>query len=160
MFITFFTKAPPLGSILTPRNTAHAVPSYFFKIVLCIIIPYISRSCKLSLYFMVSLHNTLRRHLYLLGLSNSPLCRWCEAGEETSAHVLCECEALASRRHAYLGSFWSQEILRILTWGPSGTTARLQGSHDSIWGTKGLSYLRPRCIGAERPRTHMQSNLI
>jgi len=35
-------------------------------------------------------HNTLRRHLYLLGLSNSPLCRWCEAGEETSAHVLCE----------------------------------------------------------------------
>jgi hypothetical protein len=51
-------------------------------------------------------HNTLRRHLYLLGLSNSPLCRWCEAGEETSARVLCECEALASRRHAHLGSFF------------------------------------------------------
>jgi len=51
-------------------------------------------------------HNTLRRHLYLLGLSNSPLCRWCGAGEETSDHVLCECEALASRRHAYLGSFF------------------------------------------------------
>jgi len=30
----------------------------------------------------------------------------CEAGEETSAHVLCECEPLASRRHAYLGSFF------------------------------------------------------
>jgi len=51
-------------------------------------------------------HNTLRRHLYLLGLPNSPLCRWCEAREETSAHVLCECEALASRRHAHLGSFF------------------------------------------------------
>ena len=51
-------------------------------------------------------HNTLRRHLYLLGLTNSPLCRWCEAGEETSAHVLCECEALVSRRHVYLGSFF------------------------------------------------------
>jgi hypothetical protein len=51
-------------------------------------------------------HNTLRRHLYLLGLSNSPLCRWCEAGEQTSAHVLCECEALASRRHAYLGGLF------------------------------------------------------
>jgi len=50
-------------------------------------------------------HNILRRHLYLLGLSNSPLCRWCEAGEETSAHVLCESEALASLRHAYLGWF-------------------------------------------------------
>jgi len=51
-------------------------------------------------------HNTLRKHLYLLGLSNSPLCRWCEAGEETSAHVLCECEALASHRHVYLGFFF------------------------------------------------------
>ena len=95
---------------------------------------------------------------YLLGLSNSPLCRWCEAGEETSAHVLCECEALAhADMRTWVPSFWSQGILRILTWGPSGATARLQGSHDSIWGTKGLSYLRPRCIGTERPRTHMQS---
>jgi len=55
---------------------------------------------------LITGHNTLRRHLYLLGLSNSPLCRWCEAGEETSAHVLYECEALASRRRAYLGSFF------------------------------------------------------
>jgi hypothetical protein len=50
-------------------------------------------------------HNTLMRHLYILRLSNSPLCWWCEVGEETSAHVLRECEALASRRHAYMGSF-------------------------------------------------------
>jgi hypothetical protein len=54
-------------------------------------------------------------------------------------------------------SFWSQAILRVLTWGPSGTAARLQGSQDSIWGTKGLFYLRRRCIGAERPQTHMQT---
>ena len=27
-------------------------------------------------------------------------------GEEMSAHILCECEALASLRHAYLGSFF------------------------------------------------------
>jgi len=26
--------------------------------------------------------------------------------DETSAHILCECEALASLRHAYLGSFF------------------------------------------------------
>jgi len=51
-------------------------------------------------------HNTLRRHLYLLGLLYSPLCRKCGVGEETSAHILCECEALASLRHAYLGSFF------------------------------------------------------
>jgi len=51
-------------------------------------------------------HNTLRRNLYLLGLRDSPLCKKCGVGEETSAHILCECEALASLRHAYLGSFF------------------------------------------------------
>jgi hypothetical protein len=51
-------------------------------------------------------HNTLRRHLHLRGLSDSPLCRRCGAEEETSAHILCECEALASLRHTYLGSFF------------------------------------------------------
>jgi hypothetical protein len=50
-------------------------------------------------------HNTLRRHLHLLGLLDSSLCRKCGVKEETLAHILCECEALASRRHAHLGSF-------------------------------------------------------
>ena len=40
-----------------------------------------------------------------MGLSDSPLCRRCGAEDETSAHILCECEALASLKHAYLGSF-------------------------------------------------------
>ena len=42
---------------------------------------------------------------YLLGLLDSSLCRRCGAGEEISAHILCEGEALASRRHAHLGWF-------------------------------------------------------
>jgi hypothetical protein len=50
--------------------------------------------------------NTLRRHLYLLGLLDSPLCRRCGTEEETSAHILCGREALASIRHAHLGSFF------------------------------------------------------
>ena len=50
--------------------------------------------------------NTLRRHLYIMGLSNNPICRKCGAEEETSVHILCECEALASLRHTYLGSFF------------------------------------------------------
>ena len=41
-----------------------------------------------------------------MGLLNSPLHRRCGAQEETSAIVLCECEALASFRHTYLGSFF------------------------------------------------------
>jgi hypothetical protein len=44
-------------------------------------------------------HNTLRRHLHLKGLTNS---RRCGAGDETSAHILCDCEALASIRQVYL----------------------------------------------------------
>jgi len=93
-------------------------------------------------------HNTLRRHLYLLGLHDSPLYRKCGVGEETSAHILCECESLASFRHAYLGCFFLEpEVITRLGLGPSGTIVGLWGSHDSIWGTKGLSKLRPRCIG-------------
>jgi len=41
-----------------------------------------------------------------MGLSNNPICRKCGTEEETSVHVLCECEALASLRYAYLGSFF------------------------------------------------------
>jgi len=51
-------------------------------------------------------NNTLRRHLYVMKLSNNPTCRKCGTVEESSVHILCECEALASLRHAYLGSFF------------------------------------------------------
>jgi hypothetical protein len=51
-------------------------------------------------------HSTLRRHLHIMGLMDSPLCRKCGAGEETSAHGLCECEALVTLRHIYVGSFF------------------------------------------------------
>jgi hypothetical protein len=44
-------------------------------------------------------HNTLRRHLQIMGLCDSPICRKCGAGEESSVHILCECGALASLRH-------------------------------------------------------------
>jgi hypothetical protein len=37
--------------------------------------------------------------------SRGTLCRKCGTEEETSVHILCECEALASLRHTYLGSF-------------------------------------------------------
>jgi hypothetical protein len=51
-------------------------------------------------------HNTLRRHLHLMRLTDSPMCRKCGAEDETSAHIVCRCEALVSLRHAYLGSFF------------------------------------------------------
>jgi hypothetical protein len=60
-------------------------------------------------------HNTLYRHLHLMGLRDSPLCRKCGAEDETSAHILCRCEALASSRHSHLGSFFlvPEDIKRI-----------------------------------------------
>jgi hypothetical protein len=83
-------------------------------------------------------HNTLRRHLYLLGLQDSPLCRKCGVTEETSAHILCECGALASLRHAYLGFFFLEpKDIQNISLGPSGASVKLQGSLDWTWGTKG-----------------------
>jgi len=65
-------------------------------------------------------HNTLRRHLHVMGLSNmglsnNPTCRNCGTEEETSVHILGECVALASLRHRYLGSFFlDPEAIRML----------------------------------------------
>ena len=60
-------------------------------------------------------HNTPRRHLHVMGLSNDPACRKCGTEGETSVHILCECEALASPRHKYLGSFFlDPEDIRVL----------------------------------------------
>jgi len=50
-------------------------------------------------------HNTLRRHLHLIGLLDSPLCRRCGAKEETSAHIFVNVR------------FWPHPDTRI--WAPS-----------------------------------------
>ena len=62
-------------------------------------------------------HNTLRRHLHLMGMSDSPLCRRCGAENEISARILCECEALASHRHVCLGSFLEPEDIKTISLG-------------------------------------------
>jgi len=65
-------------------------------------------------------------------LTNNPSCRRCGTEEETSVHVLCECEALASLRHAYLGSFFlDPENVRSLG-GPSGSLVKEQGFLDLV----------------------------
>jgi hypothetical protein len=52
------------------------------------------------------------------GLLDSPLCRKCGVKEETSTHILCECEALAALRCRYLGSFFLEpEDIKILSLG-------------------------------------------
>jgi hypothetical protein len=50
-----------------------------------------------------------------MGLCDNPICRKCGTEEETSVHILCEWEALASLRHTYLGSFFlDPEDIRVL----------------------------------------------
>jgi len=50
-------------------------------------------------------HNTLRRDLYIVGLTKSSLYRRCWAEEETSAHVLSEA-ILGDTQNTNLGSFF------------------------------------------------------
>ena len=85
--------------------------------------------------------HTLWRHLYLLGLHDSSLCRKCGAGEETSAHILCYCQSLAFFRHAHLGSFFLElEDIKSLGLGAIWNYCRAVGSPwFLILGTKGLS---------------------
>jgi hypothetical protein len=63
-------------------------------------------------------HDTLRRHLYIMALIDSPMCRRCKADERISTHVLCECEDLAMITHTYLDSiFLEPEDVRRLCLG-------------------------------------------
>jgi len=64
-------------------------------------------------------HDTLRRYLHIMGLSNNPICRKCGTEEETSVHILCECETLASPSRTHLGPFFLdlENILNISTGG-------------------------------------------
>jgi len=68
------------------------------------------------------------------------MCRKCGTEEEISVHILCECEDLASLRHAYLGSFFlDPEDIRELGMG----TIRNFG--------KGIGFLQPTTeYGAQR----------
>jgi hypothetical protein len=63
-------------------------------------------------------HNTLRRHLHIMGLGNNPICRKRGTEKETSVHVLGDCEALASLRYTNMGSFFlDPEDIRVLGMG-------------------------------------------
>ncbi len=48
-------------------------------------------------------HCTLNRHLSLIGVIDDPLCRGCKMTEESSKHVLCECDYYSAQRFEYLG---------------------------------------------------------
>jgi hypothetical protein len=68
-----------------------------------------------------------------MGLSNKSTCRKCATEEETSVHILRECEALASLRHAHLGSFFvGPEDIRKLIIGSIWNLVNEQGSSNPV----------------------------
>jgi hypothetical protein len=69
--------------------------------------------------------------LHIMGLIDSPICKRCEADEEISARVMCECEAFAALRHTYLDSFiLDPEDVRSLSRGAIWNLLKEQGSYD------------------------------
>jgi len=61
------------------------------------------------------------------------LMQGCGTQEETSANIVCECEALASRRHTYLGSFFlDPEEMKSLSLGAIWNFSKEQGFLDLV----------------------------
>jgi hypothetical protein len=64
-----------------------------------------------------------------MGVTNSPLRRRCGVQDETSAHILCECEALASYISGLL-SLGPRGYYESKVWGPYGTSVKEQDYLD------------------------------
>jgi hypothetical protein len=81
-------------------------------------------------------HNTLRRHLHLLGLVDSPMCRSCGLEEQTSAHILTVRPWPRLETCTWAPFSWSPRTFRVLTWEPSGAFSRPKVSLDMRRGTR------------------------
>jgi hypothetical protein len=62
-------------------------------------------------------HNTLRKYLDKIRLTNSPVCRRRRAVEETTSHVLCECKAFVTLTHTLCSFFSDPEDVKWLSLG-------------------------------------------
>jgi hypothetical protein len=72
-------------------------------------------------------------YLHVMELSNNPICRKCATEEETSVHVLCECEALTSLRYTYQGSFFLvPDDIRVLVMGAIWNFAKGTGFYSLV----------------------------
>jgi len=68
-----------------------------------------------------------------MGLTVSHLFRGCGTQEETSAHIMYECEALASHSHTYLGSFFlDPDKMKSLSLGATWNFSKEQGFLDLV----------------------------
>jgi hypothetical protein len=102
-------------------------------------------------------HNTIRKHLNILGLMASPSCRNCSPEEETSAHVLWECEALATLSLTYLGfSLIDPEDVLNLSLGNNWNLIKGMGLPWPGYQSSGVQRVcqRPTCIRSKQAQIH------
>jgi hypothetical protein len=93
---------------------------------------------------LITVHNTLRRHVHLPGLLDSPLYRGCGVKEKNLAHILCKCEALTSLRCMYLGSFFMEpEDIKSISVGAIWNFGKATGLLWFDMGHKGPVSIRP-----------------
>jgi len=52
-------------------------------------------------------HNTLSRHMNIMGLNNDPLCEHCEGKQDTSLHFISQCSYYVTTRM----SIWGKPVL-------------------------------------------------
>jgi hypothetical protein len=106
--------------------------------------------CYINCAFVVC--NTNLKPPEQIFVLNGGFCRSCGGKDETSAHVLCECEALTSPRHTHLGSFFlDPEGIKSLSVGAiwnSTKGKRRPWPCIRLWGTKDLS----KGLGASGPK--------
>jgi len=93
------TKAWKLGTDCRPtkwfvEGLASSITNYLRSL---------NRKVLRLLIQVISGHSTLNRHLFVMGLTDSPNCAYC-GEEETSAHFVCVCPFFNSTRHETLGS--------------------------------------------------------
>ncbi|XP_069356405.1 uncharacterized protein [Maniola hyperantus] len=53
---------------------------------------------------LITGHSPLNKHLFVIGVTDSPLCRACMEVDETPTHVVLECTGVAEQRERHLGS--------------------------------------------------------
>ena len=86
-------------------------------------------------------HNTVRRHLHLVPVTNGPVCRRCTAEEETAALDLCSVRLGSGRRIClspfFLGSVDIKDLRLGAIWNFSKGTG-LPSPNIRLWDTKGL----------------------
>ncbi|CAH2234109.1 jg1188 [Pararge aegeria aegeria] len=53
---------------------------------------------------LITGHRSLNRHRFIIGVTDSPLCRACKEADETPTYVMLECTGVTEQREIYLGS--------------------------------------------------------